>query len=207
MSRAIFDKNEIAFQSLLDEFNTAYQRYSLTQSKEATLEILKTKLKQAEDKLNLMKLEFKHCQSTLKAELETKLKQHLGNFSTAQKNLISIEQAKSIEQSQPSLNLDNRRRQEKNTNELETQTNQLQDCHKVLVETEDLQVGLMKGLDDQKKKLLIGIEGTDDIRKGVKETGRNVRDMENRELFSKALKLGLIGVLTLGNLMLIYYKI
>ncbi|CAD8212063.1 unnamed protein product [Paramecium pentaurelia] len=207
MSQVIFQQNEIAYLRLMDEFNTAYQQYSLTQSKVSTLEKLKSKLQQAEQKLKFMQIEFKSCESTLKAELTPKMKQHQMNYANSQQKLKSIEQSKSVEQTQPSFNLDTRKRIENNTNQLETQTNQLENYNKTLTNTVELQDGIMVDLKKQKEKLLIAQEDTNIIRSDVKETGRYVRIMQNRELFSKVLKLGLIGVLTLGNILLIYYKI
>ncbi|CAD8115001.1 unnamed protein product [Paramecium primaurelia] len=207
MSQVIFQQNEIAYLRLMDEFNTAYQQYSLTQSKVSTLEKLKSKLQQAEQKLKFMQIEFKSCESTLKAELTPKMKQHQMNYANSQQKLKSIEQSKSVEQTQPSFNLDIRKRIENHTNQLETQINQLENYDKTLTNTVELQDGIMVDLKKQKEKLLIAQEDTNIIRSDVKETGRYVRIMQNRELFSKVLKLGLIGVLTLGNILLIYYKI
>ncbi|CAD8126439.1 unnamed protein product [Paramecium sonneborni] len=208
MSQVIFQQNEIAYLRLIDEFNTAYQQYSLTQSKVGTLEKLKTKLQQAEQKLKFMQIEFKSCESTLKAELTPKMKQHQMSYVNCQQKLNSIEQQqKSQEQTQPSFNLDSRRRIENNTNQLDQQTNQLDNYNKTLINTVELQDGIMEDLKKQKEKLLIAHEDTNIIRSDVKETGRYVRLMQNRELFSKVIKLGLIGVMTLGNILLIYYKI
>ncbi|CAD8127509.1 unnamed protein product [Paramecium sonneborni] len=207
MSQVIFQQNEIAYLRLIDEFNTAYQQYSLTQSKVGTLEKLKSKLQQAEQKLKFMQIEFKSCESTLKAELTPKMKQHQMSYVNSQQKLKSIEQSKIQEQIQPSFDLDTRKRIENNTNQLESQTNQLENYNKTLTNTVELQDGIMGDLKKQKEKLLAAHEDTNVIRSDVKETGRYVRLMSNRELFSKMIKLGLIGVLAIGNILLIYYKI
>ncbi|CAD8193035.1 unnamed protein product [Paramecium octaurelia] len=206
MSQTLFLKYENDFQKLLGEFNTNLQQYPYTQSKNETLQTLKSTLQKAEKQFQCMQIELK-ASSTLEAELKPKLKQHGQNLQTAKDNLTSIEKSKSFEQSQPNVNFDNKRRLENNTNKIESQTNQLENCHKELFHTVDLQQTIMTDLDTQKKQLLETIDNTNDIRKIVQQTGRDVRVMQNRELFSKALKLGLIGVLTLGNIMLIYYKI
>ncbi|CAK67196.1 unnamed protein product (macronuclear) [Paramecium tetraurelia] len=209
MASNMFQQNDINFNKKVDEFNNLYKQYSLTQSKQLTLEKMKLIHVQAEQQFKFMEIEYSSFNEQNKQEFAQKFKQDKMLYTECQKKLRDLQLdidkqpqshfSKVVTKTQPSqisgLNSD-----------LHTQVKQLNNLDSRLLEAEDTQISILDNLRSQKEKLLRAIEDTKEIQSGVKMTQRHATMIKNREQYNKGILMTLVCILTIGNILIIYYK-
>ncbi|CAD8127510.1 unnamed protein product [Paramecium sonneborni] len=209
MASNVYQQNEINFNKKVEEFNKLYQQYSMTQSKQIILEKMKLTHVQAEQQFKFMEIEYSSFNEQNKQEFAQKIRQSKMLYTECQKKLRDLQQdidkqpqshhSNIIKKTQPSqisgLNSD-----------LHSQVKQLHQLDSRLLEAEDTQISILDNLRSQKEKLLKAIEDTKEIQSGVKMTQRHATMIKNRESYNKGILMTLVCILTIGNILIIYYK-
>ncbi|CAK92266.1 unnamed protein product (macronuclear) [Paramecium tetraurelia] len=209
MATTMFQQNEANFKNKVEEFNDLYKQYALTQSKQLVFEKMKLVFVQAEQQFKFMEIEFGSFTDLHQKDFAQKMKSNKLIFVECQKKLRDLQ---SNLDKMPLSNVSSNSKKQAPSpirgpnQDLHTQVKQLDTLDSRLLEAEDTQLTILDNIRNQKEKLLKAIEDTKEIQVGVKMTQRHATMIKNRQSYNKGILLSLICILTIGNILILYYK-
>ncbi|CAD8062839.1 unnamed protein product [Paramecium primaurelia] len=209
MATTMFQQNENNFKKKIDEFNDLYKQYALTQSKHLVFEKMKLVFVQAEQQFKFMEIEFGSFTDLHQKDFAQNMKSNKLIFVECQKKLRDLQS--NLDQMPLSNVSSNSKKQTPSpikglNSDLYAQVKQLDTLDSRLLEAEDTQLTILDNIRNQKEKLLKALEDTKEIQVGVKMTQRHATMIKNRQSYNKGILLSLICILTIGNILILYYK-
>ncbi|CAD8199186.1 unnamed protein product [Paramecium octaurelia] len=209
MATTMFKQNENNFKNKVEEFNNLYKQYALTQSKQLVFEKMKLVFVQAEQQFKFMEIEFGSFTEMHQKDFAQSMKANKLIYVECQKKLrdlqLDLEKLPFSNSNSNSKKLNPSPIRGLNS-DLQVQTKQLDTLDSRLLEAEDTQLTILDNIRNQKEKLLKAIEDTKEIQVGVQMTQRHATMVKNRQSYNKGILLSLICILTIGNILILYYK-
>ncbi|CAD8127857.1 unnamed protein product [Paramecium sonneborni] len=209
MATTMFQQNEANFKNKVDEFNNLYKQYALTQTKQLVFEKMKLVFVQAEQQFKFMEIEFGSFTDLHQKDFSLNMKSNKLLYVECQKKLKDLQ----FDLDKLPFSNSSSGNKKQNTSQiiglnsdLHVQTKQLETLDSRLLEAEDTQLSILDNLRNQKEKLLKAIEDTKEIQVGVNMTQRHATMIKNRQSYNKGILLSLICILTIGNILILYYK-
>ncbi|CAK94339.1 unnamed protein product (macronuclear) [Paramecium tetraurelia] len=209
MATTMFKQNEKNFKNKVEEFNNLYKQYALTQSKQLVFEKMKLVFVQAEHQFKFMEIEFGSFTEMHQKDYVQSMKANKLTYVECQKKLRDLQF--DLEKLPFSNSSSNSKKLNPSpigglNSDLQVQTKQLETLDSRLLEAEDTQLTILDNVRNQKEKLLKAIEDTKEIQMGVQMTQRHATMIKNRQSYNKGILLSLICILTIGNILILYYK-